>query len=239
MGQYNPKLDSGIKVLDRAVAILSAVAAAPRSLAELCEATSLPRATAHRLANALEGHRLLIRTSHGKWAIGPQLTALASGAKDGLIDAALPLMDDLVTLTSESVQLYQLTGTSRICVAAKEPAYGLQNLVPVGTTLSLTAGSAAQIFLAFGPEELRQEILPHAAFDSNSLKEVRELGWAHSYGEREAGLASISAPVFDGAGKLTAALSISGLAERFARPEAETWGTHVAAAADALTEAFQ
>lgn len=239
MGQYNPKLDSGIKVLDRAVAILSAVAAAPRSLAELCEATSLPRATAHRLANALEGHRLLIRTSHGKWAIGPQLTALASGAKDGLIDAALPLMDELVTLTSESAQLYQLTGTSRICVAAKEPAYGLQNLVPVGTTLSLTAGSAAQIFLAFGPEELREELLPQAAFSAESLSEVRKRGWSQSYGEREAGLASISAPVFDGAGKLTAALSISGLAERFERAESQTWGSQVTLAAEELTQALQ
>ncbi len=239
MGQYNPKLDSGIKVLDRAVAILSAVAAAPRSLAELCEATSLPRATAHRLANALEGHRLLIRTSHGKWAIGPQLTALASGAKDGLIDAALPLMDELVTATSESVQLYQLSGTSRICVAAKEPAYGLQNLVPVGTTLSLTAGSAAQVFLTFGPQELQEELLPLAAFDADSLTEVRHRGWAYSYGEREAGLASISAPVFDGAGKLTAALSMSGLAERFARPEAKAWGPQVAAAAEELTQTLQ
>lgn len=52
MGQPNP-----VAVLDKAVAILRAVAAEPATLAELVERTGLPRATAHRLAVALEGHR--------------------------------------------------------------------------------------------------------------------------------------------------------------------------------------
>ena len=38
---------SGIKVLDRSVLILKSVAETPRTLAELCEDTGLPRATAH------------------------------------------------------------------------------------------------------------------------------------------------------------------------------------------------
>ena len=41
---------SGIGVLDKAVQVLQVTAAAPSGLAELCAATGLPRATAHRLA---------------------------------------------------------------------------------------------------------------------------------------------------------------------------------------------
>ncbi|MBO0693544.1 MAG: helix-turn-helix domain-containing protein, partial [Acidimicrobiaceae bacterium] len=52
---------SGVGVLDKAVAILDALEGRPRSLAELAEATSLPRATAHRLAVALERHALVGR----------------------------------------------------------------------------------------------------------------------------------------------------------------------------------
>src|SRR6266540_2451318 len=52
---------SGIGVLDKAMAVLSAAAAAPVNLADLVERTGLPRATAHRLAVALEAHRLLSR----------------------------------------------------------------------------------------------------------------------------------------------------------------------------------
>ena len=53
--------DSGIGVLDKAVGVLHAVADSPCGLAELCERTGLPRATAHRLAAGLEVHRLLSR----------------------------------------------------------------------------------------------------------------------------------------------------------------------------------
>ena len=45
MGQYNAPdaaSGSGIKVLDRAVLILTTIADQPRSLAELCQATKLP-----------------------------------------------------------------------------------------------------------------------------------------------------------------------------------------------------
>ena len=58
MGHPNP-----VAVLDKAVAILRAVADEPATLAELVSRTGLPRATAHRLAVALEGHRLVRRTT--------------------------------------------------------------------------------------------------------------------------------------------------------------------------------
>ncbi|MFD1047521.1 helix-turn-helix domain-containing protein, partial [Kibdelosporangium lantanae] len=62
MGQH-----SGIGVLDKAMAVLQAVAKEPCGLAELCTKTGLPRATAHRLAVGLEVHRLLRRGSDGHW----------------------------------------------------------------------------------------------------------------------------------------------------------------------------
>src|SRR6476619_194369 len=77
MGQPNP-----VAVLDKAVAILSAVATEPATLAELVERTGLPRATAHRLAVALEGHRLVRRTPAGAWAPGPALAELGRGTGD-------------------------------------------------------------------------------------------------------------------------------------------------------------
>jgi len=57
---------SGVGVLDKAVVILAACVDGA-SLAELVDRTKLPRATAHRLAQALEIHRLLVRDAHGRW----------------------------------------------------------------------------------------------------------------------------------------------------------------------------
>src|SRR5699024_4050636 len=51
--------------------------------------------------------------------------------------------------TGESIQLYQWTETTRTCVATAEPSQGLHNVVPVGSQLPLTSGSAARIIAAF------------------------------------------------------------------------------------------
>jgi DNA-binding IclR family transcriptional regulator len=48
-----------VGVLDKAVAILAAVEQRPLALAGLVEATGFHRATAHRLATALEAHGML------------------------------------------------------------------------------------------------------------------------------------------------------------------------------------
>jgi DNA-binding IclR family transcriptional regulator len=53
------------------------------------------------------------------------------------------------------------------------------------------------------------------------LGEIRERGYALSFGERQAGAASAAAPVLDHDGKPVAVVSVSGPAERF-REEVET-----------------
>jgi DNA-binding IclR family transcriptional regulator len=60
---------SGIGVIDKSVAILDAVAARPCALSDLVEETRLPRATAHRLAVALEVHELLDRDGDGRFVL--------------------------------------------------------------------------------------------------------------------------------------------------------------------------
>ena len=241
MGQYNAPdaaSGSGIKVLDRAVLILTTIADQPRSLAELCQATKLPRATAHRLATALETHRMLSRTADGRWSIGSALTSLGSGSSDTLIDAATPIMNALMQRTGESVQLYRLTGTSRTCIASKEPPSGLQNTVPVGSRMPLTAGSSAHVFMAYAPPTLRDSILADAAFTPATLQRVRSTGYAESVSEREPGLASLSAPVFDHTGSIVAVLSISGPAERLRPHPGARWTTELIDAAKNLGAAL-
>jgi DNA-binding IclR family transcriptional regulator len=61
---------SGVGVIDKTVALLDAIATEPRSLADLVTATGLPRPTAHRLALALEHHRVIARDAEGRFIIG-------------------------------------------------------------------------------------------------------------------------------------------------------------------------
>ncbi len=211
MGQPNP-----VAVLDKAVAILHAVAHEPASLADLVARTSLPRATAHRLAVALEGHRLLRRTPAGTWAPGPALTELSHGRVD-LAQVAGRHLVALRDASGESAQFYVRDGAHRVCLAAAERTSGLRDTVPVGARLPMTAGSAAHALLAFTPADEVTRLLPSASFTARTLLDVRRRGWAHSVAEREAGVASLSAPVRDGAGGVLGAVSISGPVERLGR----------------------
>ncbi len=207
---------SGVGVLDKAVLILEACVEGA-SLADLVERTKLPRATAHRLAQALEMHRILVRDPQGRWRPGPRLGEFANAAPDVLLSAAEPVLAQLRDQTGESAQMYLRRADERICVAAAERASGLRDTVPVGAVLPMTAGSAAQVLLAWEPPEAVLPLLPRCRFTARTLAEVRRRGWSQSVAEREPGVASVSAPIRDRTGRVIAAVSVSGPIERLGR----------------------
>src|SRR5262249_30225619 len=175
---------SGVGVLDKTVAVLNALEAGPASLAQLVSATGLARPTAHRLAVALERHRLLTRDSQGRFVLGPRIAELATAAgEDRLLPIAQPLLAQLRHHTPESAPLYGRQGAARICVAAAERATGLRDTVPVGAALPMTAGSAAQVLLAWEEPERLHRGLRGARFTATTLAQVRRRGWAASVAE--------------------------------------------------------
>ena len=202
---------SGVGVLDKAAIVLSALEAGPSTLAQLVTATGLARPTAHRLAVALEHHRLVTRDLQGRFVLGPRLGELAAAAgEDRLLAAAGPVLGALRDHTNESAQLFRRQGEHRVCVSAAERPVGLRDSIPIGATLSMRAGSAAQVLLAWEEPDRLHRGLQGAAFTATALSGVRRRGWAQSVGEREPGVASVSAPVRSPSGRVIAAVSISG-----------------------------
>ena len=202
---------SGIGVLDKAAAVLDALEAGPMTLTELVEATGLARATAHRLAAALEVHGFVGRDGDGRFQLGPRLS------QPGLPTVARPALEALRDATGESVQLYVRRGDQRLCVEALESPHGLRTIVPVGAVLPLDVGSAGKV--------LRE--------DPASLKR----GWAESVEERQKGVASVSAPVWDD-GRLVAAVSVSGPVDRTTRGPGRRYAKAVVDAARAIEAAI-
>jgi DNA-binding IclR family transcriptional regulator len=249
---------SGVGVLDKAVSVLAAIEAGPATLAQLVAATGLARPTAHRLAVALEHHRLLARDVQGRFILGPRAAELASAAgEDRLLAIAQPVLMQLRDATGESAQLYRLAGGGlgsgggtdvRVCVAAAERASGLRDTVPVGAALPMTAGSAAQVLLAWEEGERMHRGLRGAKFTATTLAGVRRRGWAASAAEREAGVASVSAPVRGaaggagggggtaGGGRVLAAVSVSGPIERLTRSPGRLHAAAVVAAGEKISE---
>ena len=152
----------------------------PSGLAELQAATGLPRATAHRLAAALERHGLVRRDGDGRYCLGLSLVGLGHAAADGfpLAELARPA---LVALRDESARACSCSSARATAGAAScrcSPRHGLRWIVPEGALLPLHVGSAGRVLSG----------------------ELGPAGWVESVEEREAGVASVSAPVVGAGG---------------------------------------
>jgi DNA-binding IclR family transcriptional regulator len=209
-----------VGVLDKAVSVLDALERGPLALADLVRATGIPRATAHRLAVALEDHGLVRRDAEGRFALGLRLVALGRSAGEAfpLAVAARPVLERLRDDTGESVQLYVAEGEGRRCVLSLQSPHALRWIVPEGALLPIDKGSAGKL--------LRSR--PAAAPE----------GWVESVEEREPGVCSVSAPVFDGRGSVVAAVSVSGPVERLTRTPGRRFGAATVAAARAVAQAL-
>ena len=231
---------SGVGVLDKAAIVLGALESGPATLAQLVTATHLARPTAHRLAVALEHHRLVARDLQGRFVLGPRLAELAAAAgEDRLLAAAGPVLAALRDHSGESAQLYRRQGDHRICVAAAERPVGLRDSIPVGAQLSMQAGSAAQTLLAWEEPDRLHRGLHGAAFTATVLSGVRRRGWSQSVAEREPGVASVSAAVRGPSGRVVAAVSISGPIERMTRQPGRLHAAAVMSAANRLSEVLK
>ncbi len=231
---------SGVGVLDKAAMVLTALEQGPMTLAGLVAATGLARPTAHRLAVALEHHRLVGRDLQGRFVLGPRLAELAmSAGEDRLLAVAGPILNRLRDITGESAQLFRRQADARVCVASADRPTGLRDSIPVGSVLPMNAGSAAQALLAWEePDKLHAGLLT-SNFSAVALTQVRRRGWAQSVAEREQGVASVSAPVRSPGGKVIAAVSVSGPIERLTRQPGRLHAPAVMAAADRLSEVLR
>ncbi len=207
---------SGVGVLDKAMAVLGALEQRPAALIELVERTGLSRATAHRLAVALEDHGLVRRDDDGRFCLGLRLIGLGHEAAEAVPvwAAARPALGWLHEQTGESVQLFVRDGDARVCVESIESLRELRTIVPVGARLPLDAGSAGRVLAGAAGE------------------------WVASVADREEGVASVSAPVRDREGRVVAAVSVSGPIQRTTRKPGQRYGSLVAEAARQAEQAI-
>ena len=227
------KARASVQTLDRAVAILEALArTGPGTLADLVRETGLPRPTAYRLAVALEEHALVVRDRAGRFRLGGRLVGwgAAAGAGLALVEPARAVLERLSAETGESAQLYVREGDQRVCVATHERPTGLRDTVAIGAMMPLTKGSGGRVLLAWAGDRGRFDV------DAGVLEAVRTAGWAATVGEREPGVASVSAPVRVG-GEVVAAISVSGPAERLGPDPGSRFADPVVAAAADLARA--
>ena len=232
--QDNDGHDGGsVLVIQKSARVLDCLAGAgtPMRASEIRELTGLPTTTVARLLRTLLTEDLL-RRDGPYYSIGLRVTAWAHAASAGsdLIACAEPLISELRDRSGETAGLYIGQGSNRVCILLKESSHPIAYRSTPGQVRPMHGGAAGRIFMAFD-RSARQAVLNAGlpAYTSKTitdldaldaqLEQVRRQGWAFVTGEREVGLNTMAAPIFDPAGHVIAAVAISGPSFRMTRPQ--------------------
>jgi DNA-binding IclR family transcriptional regulator len=213
----------------------------------------LSKAVVHRILRTLVDRDLLVvePSSHG-YRLGPGVAALGARAlRDAhLRPSALPLLRDLQARTGETTTISARVAGGRVYLDQVVSTKEIKMTVDVGQHFPLHAGSSGRAILAFLPPADQtlvidgplEALTPGTIVDRVELRtilgEVRRTGIAESGGERQAGAASLAAPVFDVDGHPIGALSVCGPIHRFTDDVRKTFAPMVLESADAVSRAL-
>ena len=196
----------GVTAVTRALQLLEAFGMQDQrlSLAELTRRSGMHKTTALRLLRTLALSGYVVQREDGEWRLGPAagwLGARYQAAFD-VNNVVEPMLRELTQATGESAAFYVREGNIRTCIVRVEGPQPIRHHARMGSALPLDQGSPGRVILAFSGK-------PGALYE-----EIRQRGYHHSIGEREEGVATVSAPVFGLNWRLLGSVCISGPAER-------------------------
>lgn len=224
-----------IQAVDRALAVLLLFAEAPPApdgdgrglgVTQIADRLGFAKSTVHRILSTLEARGFVRQDpATGRYHLGLKALELAGAylAQSDLPTVAYPEMVHLRDEVEETVSLYVRDRGDRVRVQKAEGRHGVRRVVGLGQRLPLHLGASGKVLLAFTPEPERSRLLANLERQHGvevepfrrMLEEVRRQGWAVSAEEREQGVASVAAPIFDRSGQVVAALAVSGPVQRF------------------------
>jgi DNA-binding IclR family transcriptional regulator len=204
----------GAAAVDRALTLLAAFRQGDvsLSLAELASRTQLYKSTVLRLLASLEHARLIQRLDDGSYGLGSEVARLNAvyAASFSLERVVLPVLRALVAATRESAAYHVVQGDARLCLYRVDSPHPVRDHIKAGDVLPLQRGTGGRVLSAFSAQRTGL-----SAKDKALYARIREEGYLSAQGDRLAGVAGISAPVFKADGSLAAALTLTMPTERY------------------------
>jgi DNA-binding IclR family transcriptional regulator len=233
---------SSVQSIERAFAILEALAAGPAGVTELADLISLPKSTVARILGTLDTIGAVERVDQSTdFRIGPGLANLAgvSSAAANMIVAVRPVIEKLASEIGEAAEFSVPEGYLIRYLIQVESPNPVQVRDYTGLLSPLHVVPAGLCVMAQWPQEELERYLarPLEAYTAKTetrpgeirkrLDVIREFGWAWQHEEFAEGISSVAAPVFDQLGRIAGALTVHGPAYRFpgSRPPDETGRT--------------
>ncbi|BEU97826.1 IclR family transcriptional regulator [Acidovorax sp. DW039] len=225
-----PSEAGGVTAVTRALQLLDAFALGEShlSLAQLSRRCGLHKTTALRLARTLAASGYMVQRDDGDWRLGPSAGWLGARYQAGfdVQNVMEPALRALTQASGESAAFYVREGNVRTCLVRVEGPQALRHHARMGEGLPLDKGSPGRVILAFSGE-------PGEVYE-----QIRRRGYHYSIGEREQGVATVSAPVFGMHWRLLGSVCISGPDSRLPPEKLESLAQTVVTAANALSYAL-
>ncbi|MGE8320699.1 MAG: IclR family transcriptional regulator [Comamonas sp.] len=194
--------DGGVIAVTRALQVLDAFALGESQLplAELSRRCGLHKTTVLRLARTLAQSGYLVQRDDGDWRLGPSAGWLGARYQAGfdVQNVLEPALRALTQSSGESAAFYVREGNVRTCLVRVEGPQALRHHARMGEGLPLDQGSPGRVILAF------------SGAPGRVYEQIRKQGYQWSIGERETGVATVSAPVFGMNQRLLGSVCISG-----------------------------
>jgi DNA-binding IclR family transcriptional regulator len=242
-----------VQSVERAFAILAAVATKPAGVTALADRLDLPKSTVARLLSSLEGLGAVERVDGRLWRVGPAVEAFARSVdrSPSLAQLARPELERLVREVGEDAGLGLPDGYDVHYVEQVESDHPVQVRDWIGTRAPMHTVPSGLVLLADWPAEAVDAYVDHGlpartpqtVIDPEQLRarlvDVTLSGYAWGLEEFVEGINSVAAPVRDAAGHAVAAIHVHGPAYRFPARGAEERATgEVVAAAEAVSVAL-
>jgi DNA-binding IclR family transcriptional regulator len=221
---------SRVQSIERAFAVLGALADGPLGVTEVADRADLPKSTAARLLSALADEGVVEQVpGETRWRLGPRLITLAARIRPARTLAALarPSLEDLAESTGESAGLSVRDGDLAHYIEQVSSPNPVSVRDWTGSRIPLHAVSSGQVLLAFQPATFVQRYLgrhmeaftPRTLTSAEALVErmraIRRDGYTWALEEFDEGISSVAAPVADAGGEVVAAVHVHGPSYRF------------------------
>jgi len=238
---------STVRAVDRALDILLCFTLRTDwAMTEIAEHVGLHKSTVHRMLATLEEKGFIERNpATERYHLGLKVWELSAHLAKDDDQASIwqPEMERLRDLLGETVSIYVRDGAYRIRIQAVQSNQPVRRVAPVGVRLPLYAGASSKVLLAYAEPLILESVFNDPAWTESidmepykkGLNEVRSNGYATSFEERETGAAALSAPIFDRSGKLTAALAVSGPANRLTEEKMREYAPAVVESAERMS----
>lgn len=240
----------------RTLEVLKAFAQAPYkfSLSDLTKRLGIEKNQLYRSLKTLEQAAFLRMEADGRFALTTTIqdlsVAITQPKEKSLVELAQPYLDELVSKTNETVNLFVRSGDLAVCVDRRDSPQPVKLTSALGLSVALHAGAVPKAMLAQLDEKTQELTLKNLAnlpsYTPKTVLTIKKLrqelaviktrGYSISDEDYDASARGVGAAIFDASNEVIAGISVGGPSFRVNDETLEEFGQLIVQVASEISK---